>query len=77
MFHPGNDFVRTGRSPKRRVSIKLAAMIEQLQRCLRDRAPMAISLLEKLVLENSFTGNPRGGALVGEMLAAELQSIPE
>lgn len=38
---------------------------------------MAISLLEKLVLENSFTANPRGGALVGEMLAAELQSIPE
>lgn len=52
-------------------------MIEQIQRCLRDRAPSAISLLERLVQENSYTGNPRGGALVAEMLAAELQAIPE
>ncbi len=52
-------------------------MIEQIQRCLRDRAPLAISLLERLVQENSYTGNPRGGALVAEMLAAELQAIPE
>ncbi len=52
-------------------------MLEQIQRCLRDRSPSAISLLERLVQENSFTGNPRGGALVAEMLAAELQAIPE
>lgn len=52
-------------------------MIDRLQQFLRDRESAAIALLERLVLQNSFTENPSGGAIVGEMLAGELQSIPE
>lgn len=52
-------------------------MIDRLQKFLREREPLAISLLEKLVLQNSFTDNPQGGAIVAEMLATELRSIPE
>jgi glutamate carboxypeptidase len=52
-------------------------MIDRLQQFLRQREPAAISLLERLVLQNSFTDNPPGGAIVAEMLAAELRSIPE
>jgi len=52
-------------------------MIDQLQQFLREREAAAITLLERLVLQNSFTDNPEGAALVGEMLAHELRSIPE
>jgi glutamate carboxypeptidase len=49
----------------------------QLKQFLRQRESSAISLLERLVVQNSFTDNPEGGAIVGEMLASELRSIPE
>lgn len=52
-------------------------MIDRLQSFLREREPFAITLLEKLVLQNSFTDNPQGGSVVAEMLATELRSIPE
>jgi glutamate carboxypeptidase len=52
-------------------------MINQLKQFLRERESAAITLLERLVVQNSFTENPEGGAIVGEMLASELQSIPE
>ncbi|MBK9260831.1 MAG: M20 family metallopeptidase [Polyangiaceae bacterium] len=50
-------------------------MIEELEQFLHERQDAAISLLERLVEQNSFTDNREGGAVVGEMLAAELRSI--
>ena len=52
-------------------------MINELKAFLQEREATAMTLLERLVLQNSFTENPRGGAIVADMLAAELQSIPE
>ena len=53
------------------------SMIDRLKQFLHEREEAAITLLERLVLQNSFTENPSGGAIVGEMLAAELRAIPE
>lgn len=50
-------------------------ILEELQHFLRKREDAAITLLERLVQQNSFTENREGGAVVSEMLAAELQSI--
>lgn len=55
----------------------MPTMIEQLQSFLRARESAAITLLERLVLQNSFTENRQGGAIVADMLVAELRSIPE
>ena len=51
-------------------------MIDQLKTFFQERETAAITLLEKLVLQNSFTENPQGGAIVADILAAELRSIP-
>jgi glutamate carboxypeptidase len=50
-------------------------MIEELKKFLREREDAAITLLERLVLQNSFTDNREGGTIVGDMLANELRSI--
>lgn len=57
--------------------VPMSPMIDQLQHFLRERESAAITLLERLVVQNSFTDNPQGGAVVAEMLATELRSIPE
>ena len=52
-------------------------ILDQLKQFLRGRESAAIALIERLVVQNSFTENREGGAIVGEMLASELRQIPE
>lgn len=51
-------------------------MLDRIRPTLAAREPAMMALLEELVLVNSFTGNPAGGAAVAKILARELQSIP-
>jgi glutamate carboxypeptidase len=50
-------------------------MIERLREALAPREPAMLELIERLVVQNSFTENREGGAAVGEAVAAELRSI--
>src|SRR5690348_6303132 len=50
-------------------------MIDELKKFLREREDAAIALLERLVLQNSFTDNREGGTIVADMLATELGAI--
>lgn len=50
-------------------------MIQRIRAALSARQPSMLELIERLVLQSSFTESPAGGALVGQMLADELRSI--
>jgi len=51
-------------------------MLPALRAHLADREPAMLAVIARLVEVNSYTENVAGGALVGELLAAELASIP-
>src|SRR5690242_3706445 len=51
-------------------------MLDALRAHLSTREPAMLAAIARLVEVNSFTENVAGGTLVGEMLAAELASIP-
>lgn len=51
-------------------------MIDALRAYLADRREPMLDAIARLVDVNSFTDNRDGGARVGELLAAELSSIP-
>jgi glutamate carboxypeptidase len=51
-------------------------MIDAIRAYLAPREPAMLAAIARLVEVNSFTENLAGGTLVGEMLAAELASIP-
>jgi glutamate carboxypeptidase len=51
-------------------------MLDALRAYLTPREPAMLAAIARLVEVNSYTENVAGGALVGEMLAAELASIP-
>jgi glutamate carboxypeptidase len=50
-------------------------MIDRVKEALSGRQAAMLEIIERLVVQNSFTENREGGRAVGEMLAAELVSI--
>lgn len=50
--------------------------IFNLLKAIEGRRGEMLALIERLVLQNSFTENPAGGTVVGEMLAEAFCSVP-